>query len=169
MKRPVKRHEVQQPLDASYRLIPLTRNQNAFVDADDFDWLNQFNWHAHWNPNTQSFYARAWMKNRIMMHKFILGYGPGEQADHKNHDTLDNRRDNLRRCTPVQNAQFRKKRSDNVSGFKGVHFSQGKWRAVITVNKKRMELGAFEYTQDAGKAYDEAAKEHFSDFSFPNA
>jgi hypothetical protein len=53
----VKRHAVTQPLDTSYRYIPLTRNLNAIVDADDFDWLSKWNWHAVWNPCTKSFYA----------------------------------------------------------------------------------------------------------------
>lgn len=169
MKRPVKRHEVQQPLDTSYRLIPLTQGQNAIVDTADFERLSQFNWHAHWNPNTKSFYARCWQNGRMMMHKFILGYGPGEQADHRNYNTLDNRRENLRKCTPTQNAQFRRLRSDNVSGFKGVYFNQGKWRAVITVNKQRIELGGFYSAKEAAKAYDVAAKKHFKSFSVTNA
>jgi hypothetical protein len=164
MKRPVKRHEVQQPLDTSYRLIPLTQGQNAIVDASDFDWLSKFNWHAHWNPNTRSFYARCWQNGRMMMHKFILGYGRGEQADHENHDTLDNRRKNLRRCTPTQNAQFRKKRSDNTRGFKGVHFRFGKWRATITVNKKSINLGSYDSAEEASNVYVSAAKKHFGEF-----
>jgi hypothetical protein len=35
----MKRHSVVQPLDTSYRLIPLTQGQNAIVDAADFEEL----------------------------------------------------------------------------------------------------------------------------------
>jgi hypothetical protein len=167
-KRRVVRHEVTQPLNESYRLIPLTQGQTAIVDAEDFEMVSALNWHAHWNPNTQSFYARCWQNGRMMMHKFILGYDAGEQADHKNHNTLDNRRENLRRCTPMQNSQFRKKRSDNTSGFKGVCLHNGKWEAAITVNKKTIRLGSFETPEDAGRAYNEAAKNLFTDFAHIN-
>lgn len=44
MKRHVKRHEVVQPLNESYRLIPLTQGQNAIVDVNDFGRLSKWNW-----------------------------------------------------------------------------------------------------------------------------
>ncbi len=55
-KRRMKRHAVTQPLDPSYRLIPLTQHQNAIVDTADFDWLSQWNWHA--NLCDKGFYVR---------------------------------------------------------------------------------------------------------------
>ena len=51
----VKRHAVTQPLDQSYRLIPLTQGQNAIVDVEDFEWLDQWNWCAQWTG--RHFYA----------------------------------------------------------------------------------------------------------------
>lgn len=41
LKRRVFRHDVEQPQDQSIRLIALTQERNATVDAADFDWLNQ--------------------------------------------------------------------------------------------------------------------------------
>ena len=34
-----KRHEVVQPQDPSYRLIPLIQGQNAFIDVEDLELL----------------------------------------------------------------------------------------------------------------------------------
>jgi hypothetical protein len=42
MKFSVKRHAVTQPLESSYRLLPLTRGQNAIVDAADYENRRQF-------------------------------------------------------------------------------------------------------------------------------
>jgi len=39
------------------KLIPLTQNQFAKVDDDDYDRLNQYKWFAQWNEPTQSYYA----------------------------------------------------------------------------------------------------------------
>ena len=43
MKYTVKRHDVVQPLDTSYRYIALTNHQNAIVDETDYEWLRQWN------------------------------------------------------------------------------------------------------------------------------
>ena len=50
-----------------------------------------------------------------------------------------------------------------VSEFKGVHRNNGKWRAAIRVNNKRLHLGYFTDEVLAAKAYDEAAKKYFGD------
>src|SRR6266403_1594641 len=124
-KRRVKRHSVSQPLDKSYRLIPLTRNQNALVDTDDFNWLNQWNWCALLSKHTKTFYAvRTENEKMLYMHRVVLGCTAAEDSDHRNHDTLDNRRQNLRRCTPTQNKQNAKPRRNGSSGFRGVYWNK---------------------------------------------
>ena len=117
MKYRVKRHEVVQPLDQSYRLIPLTKGQNAIVDKEDYDFLNQWSWFASFDKKTCYAARRRIVDGRaekIYMHRVILGL-TDLMADHKNHNTLDNRRCNLRPATAYLNAlnnlrNFRKKR-----------------------------------------------------------
>jgi hypothetical protein len=170
----VKRHAVTQPLDTSYRLIPLTQGQNAIVDADDYEWLNQWNWHAWLNSFTKSYYAvRKFSKERktLYMANVILSCEFGEEGDHKNHDTLDNRRQNLRKCSHHQNTFNRRRPKSNTSGFKGVRRDYSSWQAYITISGKFIHLGCFDSTLDAARAYDEAAKKFHGEFAhlnFPN-
>lgn len=165
----VVRHEVTQPLDQSYRLIPLTQGQNAIVDVEDFEWLSQWNWCARRKPSTGKFYAGRGVriKNKaqiIAMHAVILEF-PG--GDHKNRNTLDNRRENLRKCTLAQNGRNRGRQRNNKSGFKGVCWDGG-WRATIRINGKIKHLGRFESPKDAARAYNEAAKKHYGEFAYLN-
>jgi hypothetical protein len=170
MKRHVRRHEVVQPLDTSYKIIPLTQGQNALVDSEDYDWIMQWNWYAHWYENTKSFYAyRQYGRTQVSMHSEILKCGPYE-SDHRNHDTLDNRRNNLRICTHVQNMSNR--RWGNSDGYKGIKFfpKLGKWMARIQFGNKRKYLGLYESAEAAARAYDMAAKElhgEFANLNFP--
>ena len=172
-KRSVKRHAVVQPLDQSIRLIPLTRGQNAMVDSADFEWLSQWNWQAQWNDCTKSFYARRWessdrsIKN---MHREILGCMGEEEGDHENHDTLNNRRLNLRRASKQENCGNQRKPSNNTSGYKGVswHKQHKKYAAGIRIHYKRMHLGYFDTAEQAAHAYNEAALWYFGDFSLLN-
>ena len=166
MKRCVPRHKVTQPLDASYRLIPLTQGQNAIVDVGDFEWLSQWNWLAMWAHGARSFYAE---RNRTpdldcrYMHRLILGCSPGELGDHINCNSLDNRRCNLRKCTGTENRQNRRINRNNTSGYRGVAYSkeQRKWVAYLRGSTERIFLGYFETPEAAALARDDAARIHF--------
>ncbi len=94
-----------QPADPSYRLIPLTQGQFAKVDPEDYDWLMQWKWCAAWDKKTRSFrairsqYRTGRGPECIRMHREIMKAPKGILVDHGNHDTLDNRRFNLRKAT----------------------------------------------------------------------
>jgi hypothetical protein len=176
-KRRVNRHSVHQPQNKSYRLIPLTQGQNAIVDVADFDWLSQWDWYAHWTPSTHSFYARRNVKNNDgtqrteRMHRLILGCTtPQEEGDHRNHDTLDNRRENLRKCSKAMNARNGRKRRHNTSGFKGVFWSKKNrnWNAAIHANKKLRHIGCYASAEEAAKAYDRCALKYHGQFAHLN-
>ena len=89
-------------------------------------------------------------------------------ADHKNHDTLDNRSRNLRQSTVATNMWNRPIRADNTSGFIGVNLRKGKWNARISVNGKRKHLGDFNTPEEAAHARDEAVKELHGEFAVLN-
>lgn len=171
----VQRHEVTQPLDQSYRLIPLTQGKNAIVDTEDFHWLSKWNWCAVWNIKTHSFYAARGIRIdggtiSVKMHSAILRCKPGEEGDHKNHNTLDNRRNNLRKCTHALNMRNQKLYAGNSSGYKGAgwHKRIKKWQSRIRVDGKLISLGYFHSKQDAARAYDCAAKKYFGEFAHLN-
>ena len=84
---------------------------------------------------------------KVQLSRVVLGLSPEDpQVDHKNGDTLDNRRSNLRAATNVENLQNRQGATRKAaSGVRGVHWDgvTGKWRACATVNKKQHRLGRF--------------------------
>lgn len=169
MKRRVQRHEVIQPLDPSYRLIPLTQGQNAIVDTEDYEWLNQSNWYAQWNRLTESFYAQSNIKDiKIIMHRLLLGCGHGEQGDHKNRNSLDNRKQNLRKCTNSQNKANTRRIKTGKSGFIGVTRCKRKWKARIGINRKSINLGYFRTPEEAAKKRDKAAIKFHGEFAVLN-
>lgn len=171
MKLRVKRHEVIQPSDLSYRLIPLTQGQNAIVDTKDFAWLSQWNWHAQWNARTASFYAQRLSGLHgtcIAMHRLILGCKGKHQGDHRDHNTLNNRRRNLRKCSASQNQRNKRMNKNNSTGFRGVTKEHGKWRAGIKVNRRTIKLGTFPSPEAAARKFDEAARRYHGEFASTN-
>lgn len=157
--------------------IPLTQNQVAIVDDSDYDELSKYRWFAD-KQRGGNFYAarKSPMKNgsrfRILMHRQILRLKKGDnrEGDHRNHNTLDNCRSNLRACSHSQNMGNRLGSLNKTSKFKGVHFEKDrkKWCASICLNKKMKNLGRFIEEKHAALVYNKAAKKYFGDFAYLN-
>ena len=165
--------------------IELTQGKVALVDDEDYDYINQFRWCAQYNSCTKTFYAvRAqYIKKKdkgdhpnkkqfsVRMHRVILGVtDPELYVDHVNGDTLDNRKKNLRTCTPSQNARNRTKpEARNITGFRGVSRAKNTtnkvWKAQIrNHNGKKMGIGYYLTPEEAARAFDKAALEIYGEF-----
>jgi len=157
--------------------IKLTQGQYALVDDADYDWLNQWKWHAHKHHSGNFYAARMSPRKKdnghnVSMAREILGLKQRDsrQADHINHNTLDNRRDNLRICTHQQNLRNQKSPSNTSSQYKGVrwHKTSKKWQAQIKINGKSKYLGSSDSEKEAALMYNKAAKKYFGEFAYLN-
>lgn len=153
--------------------IQLTQDQVSLVDDEDYEYLNQWKWSAHYSPSVSSYYAvrnssRTTGKALIYMHRVITKAIKGLQCDHINHNTLDNRKENLRVCSVSQNHQNKDKYKNNKSGYKGVSRHGLKWRAQLVVNGVFYLQESFENKEDAARAYDKAAKQYHGEFAYLN-
>ena len=164
------RPQIEQPTDPTCRYIALTRGQIAIVDAEDYPFLNQWNWTALWSPRKHGYYAvRNVGKGRIKyMHQILLNPKPNQLCDHRNGNTLDYRRGNLRTCTHQQNNRNRSHDVACLSKLKGVRLYGKRWQARISVNKQSIYLGTFDDPGQAALAYNEAAKQYFGEFAWFN-
>lgn len=176
-KKTVNRPKVNQPTDSDIRLIPLTQGKVAVVDAADYDRLSQYKWYA--NKKTSGYYAATRKNSKVLyMHREIMKYtlnpepctlNPNLFIDHIDRNPLNNRRSNLRFCTPRQNC-FNQRPKLGTSKYKGVcwHKKQKAWAAIIEMNGKATHLGFFRSESDAAKAYDAMAKKIFGQYAYLN-
>jgi hypothetical protein len=142
------------------RIIPLTQDQVTLVDDEDYKHLSQFKWCAHWNSGTRSFYAvRSGKRETIRMSRVLMGCEKGDKThvDHINHDTLDNRRENLRCVTCRQNHE--NMRNQSKYGV-GIRHQKGKnpYRAEAYAGGRIQHIGMFATSEEAIQARKEFLK-----------
>jgi hypothetical protein len=87
-------------------IIVLTKGYIALIDEEDWEMLSQWRWHAH--RANGGIYARNGEK--MYMHRLIMKTPRHLQTDHRDNNTLNNRKQNLRNCTRKTNCRNRKRR-----------------------------------------------------------
>lgn len=147
----------------------------AIVDDCDAE-LALLNWQIQYISNKQQYVVRRTSINgetvvrqlhRVIMEK-VLGHAipDGMFIDHISGDGLDNRRENLRLATHSQNIANSRKRKNSQAPYRGVmQVSKSKYRAKITCDGKRYDLGKFDSAEEARDAYQAKAAELFGDFA----
>ena len=82
-------------------------------------------------------------------------------VDHIDNDCITNHVDNLRYVTQQENSQNRNSCENSTSKYKGVsyHKQNNKWVAQIQLDGKLIHLGSFSNEKDAGRAYNNRARE----------
>ena len=154
----------------------------TLIDIDDFDKVNQFEgtWFAYYRINNNSFYARNSVYTRLgngkctykctFIHNLVMDFETNDEEfiDHIKHDTLDNRKKNLRKIKCAENSKNRKSRnSNNKSGYRNVCWDNrnGKWIVQLQIAGKC--LGKFDENEinQAGKFAEEQRRIFYGEFA----
>lgn len=142
------------------KLTILTRDKTEFyclIDDSDYEICSKYKWSVKRYPKSTyaitNYYYSNGTKTTVTMHRLIM-FGndfnkhSGEYVDHLNGNGLDNRRDNLKIVTPLENSQNRQHiGSNNTSGVIGVSYrsfnrdegdvKRGMWVAYVYQHGKR--------------------------------
>lgn len=143
----------------------------ALVDQSDYQSIAKYIWGMD-----ASGYARRSIKpselngrkyRTMSMHRQIMNDPAGMEIDHIDGDKLNNCRNNLRVCLRSENLQNYPIRKDNTSGYRGVSFqkARNKWVAKIRASRVEYFLGLFTTAEEAARAYNAAAIEHYGAFA----
>ena len=152
-------------------------NKVSLVDDVDWEFLHRFKWRTNLIKRCGNCYGtrEIWNKgNRYSehLHRVVLERKIGrkltkkEQVDHIDGNGLNNTRNNLRLSNQCQNMANARKRKDNLTGVRGVHFNKAKnkFEVYINKNRKRFRLGRYKTLKDATKVREEAEKKFYGEF-----
>jgi hypothetical protein len=157
------------PYGPGYVSVPLKNGGHAIIDEESIPIVAPYIWRRVdflQGSRIRSYAVASTRRGKvytcIQMHRLIYGLGIEDRihVDHRNHDGLDNRRENLRLATPKQNAANKRKQLNSASRYKGVARSgtaPTKWMATIEYRRpegrKTLCLGLFDLENEAAFAY----------------
>ncbi len=138
------------------------------IDDEDFEKIKEWTLRPAANGSGQIYLNMSKTEGPIRMvsyfHRFIMNCDEGMVIDHINGNTLDNRKENLRICTQLQNNWNTGKRKSNCySKYVGVTWvkSVKKWQACLG----NRYLGRFDNEEIAAKAYDTEARKTYGEYA----
>jgi len=138
--------------------------KEVLVDDEDYDDLMQWKWFVTKSYYADGFYAgrHVWDNGRkkiFQMHRHIMEvYDSKIVVDHKDHNTLNNQRSNLRPCSVKENGRNISSHKDASSKYLGVGKStvsdrkSGRkyiyWSVNIKINGVKTYGGTFKFNEE---------------------
>jgi hypothetical protein len=156
------------------KTIPLTRGYETTVDDDDYEELNKYRWCVNICGQLIPYAARnirdtvTGKQRTVRMHRVVMGVQDAPrttEVDHRNHDTLDNRKENLRVTDHAGNLANRKgAQANSRTGIRGVFLRpSGKYQAWVQHRRQRYHLGYYQTLEEAAAVVGEARKRLFGE------
>lgn len=136
-------------------------------------WKKTNNWSLHPGDIVGSINAEGYVKFKIEQVSYaasraiwalVYGYWPTFLVDHRDGNRANNRLNNLRPASNIQNCRNQKK---SRAGLKGAtwHRATGKWAAQIRTPGKNNHLGLYATEEEAHAAYCAAAVGIYGEFA----
>jgi hypothetical protein len=169
--------------------IICSKGEVVLCDDEDYPLLSRFSWFMaktaeHGEPYAfTNIMAKNGKHKRVPMQQLVMGGASG--VDHKDHNTSDNRKENLRDATYQQNGWNKGKarrcrHGEPTSKYKGVSYSPFRGRDRWFVSLKYVKEGAHKSTgkvirvgyfwdeDDAARAYNAKVKELRGEWAWIN-
>jgi hypothetical protein len=152
-----------------------TNNNIMLVSALDMNSVLKYKWYLTKTgyPGTYGTVDNNIKYSRpVHLHQMLYPNTPkGYVIDHINRNRLDNRRDNLRICTPIENSYNKSKPSNSNHKYKGVKAVGKKnlsYVASVTKDGIKREIRGIQTEKGAARIYDMMVDELFGVYAAKN-
>lgn len=152
---------------------PKYGEKKVLIDDEDFEKISKYHWNISYVRG--NWYVVSHVKGKqIKLHRLIMCESdPTVKIDHRNHNGLDNRKDNLRRATTMQNTRNVGPTKNNKTGYKGVYLYRSdnpdnRFCVRIRANGAKIFGGYFKTAIEGAEKYNELATKYHGEFAFLN-
>lgn len=161
-------------MGARARVATLTLACGAVTLISDMDapWAMKHRWRANSHTASGKPYVCTTIRRpcgrqtTLYLHRAITQCPAPYKVDHRDNDTLNNQRGNLRIATQDQNNYNRA--GHGLLPYKGVTRQGARFRARITHLEQTYSLGTYATMEEAARAYDARAVEYYGEFAYLN-
>ncbi len=151
---------------------------DVLIDLEDVELATLYPWHADWRESLGNYYVSyskyisikngKQKRETIRLHNLIMGSSKDKVVDHINHNSLDNRRSNLRLVSKSKNAKNRSGvNSNNTTGYRNVSYikGEGKYIVQLQIDGKNTRFGKFDDVHEAGRVAKQARDEYYGEYA----
>lgn len=163
-------------LNNDYGIGYFDDGDNFYFDLEDLDKIKKYYWSKLYvNDLCYAVTKRKinGINKSLLMHRLVMGVldNPNVEVDHIKHNTLDNRKSQLRIGTKWENNLNHGLFVNNTSGYSGVQWDKKnkRWYATITYNGEHYWLGYYDKKEDAINARKYAEDYYFKEWSYDNS
>lgn len=169
-------------IEGNYAKVRLNRRKQeplyTYIDAEDIQRVLidfPYTWYPGFDNHTKTYYAKCNIYDKSLfngvshlnMNSYIMNPELIQriQVDHIDHDTLNNRKENLRVSNFKNNGRHRNGANENNKlGFRNV-IRDGKWyRVQMQIDGKNTCLAKFAFLEDAVDYSKRMRKKHYGEF-----
>ena len=149
-------------MDEEMLVVKTKKGDIFFADKEDAEIITRHSWCM-----SKTGYAVANIGGCVIkIHRLVMGItDPQQLVDHKNGNTCDNRKKNLRICNRTGNARNKCTAKNCKSGHIGIRKTkEDKYNVRITADRKEIYIGNFDTLEEAIAAREEAEDKYHGEF-----
>lgn len=155
-------------LSGEYGVGYVPSGEEFYFDLEDYNLIKDYRWNIGDKRQVPK-YIRAIHRmehKMIRLHRLIMSAQEDEVVDHINHNTFDNRKENLRIVTHQQNS-FNKQNQKRKQLRRGIYLTpSGNYISRIIFNGKKINLGTYKTIEEATCAREKAEIQYYGEYRY---
>lgn len=154
------------------KVIVLSKGEYVQVDEQDYEYLSRYKWYLYhtpkWNYAIRTEYLGRGVQKTIFMHREIMGIiDPKVYIDHKDHNGLNNRRENLRISDNKHNQYNTGRKVNSLQKYKNIrNLGNDKWQIRMRIPNGRRIERVVKGEKEAIKVYNDLAIKYHGEFAY---